>query len=100
MRGKKGADPRAIAARLGALAEVSAKFGPHVSVPILFHAVTARFDCAKGLDVFLDRPTWKRNARDLGSVLSILEANPELRLVRGGEGDGGGAGCSARASGR
>lgn len=80
-RGRKGVDPRVLSARLTALADVSIKFGPQTSIPVLMHAVSARFDTAKGLDQFLERSAWKRTARDLGAIVGMLEANPALRMV-------------------
>jgi len=80
-RGRRGADPRAIATRLGALAEVAVKFGPATALPTLLLAVSSRFDLARGLDTFQDRASWKRTARDLATVASMLAANPDLRLA-------------------
>ena len=80
-RGRRGTDVRVVALRLAALAEISHRFGPRVSIPTMLHAIAARFDTSRGLDAFLERATWKRSLRDLAAILSILEANPELRLA-------------------
>lgn len=80
-RGRRGTDVRTVALRLAALAEISHRFGPRVSIPTMLHAIAARFDTSRGLDAFLERATWKRSLRDLAAILSILEANPELRLA-------------------
>jgi hypothetical protein len=80
-RGRRGTDIRAVAARLAALAEISHRFGPHVSIPTMLHAVAARFDSSRGLDAFLERTAWKRSLRDLAAIFAILEANPALRLA-------------------
>jgi hypothetical protein len=80
-RGRRGTDIRAVAARLAALAEISHRFGPHVSIPTMLHAVAARFDTSRGLDAFLERAAWKRSLRDLAAIFAILEANPSLRLA-------------------
>ena len=81
MRGRKGADTKALVAYLGALANKSLVFGPHVAIPTIVQAIGARFSLsASRLDAFLDRPSWKRSLRDVSTVLSIFEANPELRL--------------------
>jgi Eukaryotic translation initiation factor 3 subunit 8 N-terminus len=80
-RGRKGVDPKVLSARLTALADVSVRFGPQVSIPFLMHAVSARYDCAKGLDMYLERSAWKRTARDIGAIIGMLEANPALRMV-------------------
>jgi len=80
-RGRRGIDPRSIAARLSALADLSIKFGPHTAIPTLMHAVSARLDLARGLDLFLDRSAWKRSARDMATILNMLEENPALRLA-------------------
>jgi hypothetical protein len=80
-RGRRGTDIRAVAARLAALAEISHRFGPHVSIPTMLHAVAARFDSSRGLDAYLERTAWKRSLRDLAAIFAILEANPALRLA-------------------
>ena len=80
-RGRRGADLRTIAARLGALADISVRYGPFVSIPSLFHAVSARFETARGLDTYLERSNWKRSARDLTTILNLLEENARLRLA-------------------
>jgi len=80
-RGRRGTDVRTVASRLAALAEISHRFGPRVSIPTMLHAVAARFDTSRGLDAFLERVAWKRSLRDLAAILAILEANPQLRLA-------------------
>jgi hypothetical protein len=81
-RGRKGTDARGIAARLSALSEVSHRFGAAVSVPALVHAITARLDVSRGPDAFLDRLAWKRCARDISTILALLEEDKALRLVQ------------------
>ncbi len=82
LRGRKGADVKLLVSYLGALADKALEFGPHVGIPAMLHAVSARFSLsASRMDAFLDRPSWKRSLRDLSAVLSILEANPNLRLA-------------------
>jgi hypothetical protein len=81
LRGRRGTDISAVAARLGALADLALKFGPSVAIPTTLHAVSARFDTSRGLDAFLERAAWKRCLRDLSGIVAILEAHPALRLA-------------------
>lgn len=82
LRGRRNAETKLLVTYLSALADKALEFGPAVGIPVVLHAVSARFSLSSGrIDDFLDRPSWKRSLREISTVLSILEQHPELRLA-------------------
>jgi len=82
LRGRRNADTKLLVTYLGALADKALEFGPAVGIPVVLHAISARFSLSSArIDDYLDRPSWKRSLRDVSTVLSILEQHPELRLA-------------------
>jgi translation initiation factor 3 subunit C len=79
-RGRKGADQREMVRNFEVLSKTAKAFGSLKEIPVLMHLVSAMFDSQRNIDDFMDHLQWNSCYRSLCRVISLLEAQPQLRL--------------------
>jgi translation initiation factor 3 subunit C len=82
-RGRKNTDRNEQIKVMEKLYEVATT--PYQRIRVLLTLVATRFDLSTGSQSFMPQEQWKSAERELGSLLEVLEANPDIVVVEGAE---------------
>lgn len=82
-RGKKNTDRTEQIKVMERLLEVANT--PYQRVRVLLALVSTRFDLSTGVQTFMSQEQWKAAEQEFGSLLQVLEANPDLVVVENAE---------------
>lgn len=82
-RGKKNTDRGEQIKIMEKLYEVATS--PYQRVRVLLTLISTRFDLSTGVQTFMSQEQWKSAEQEFGTLLKVLETNPELVVIENAE---------------
>jgi translation initiation factor 3 subunit C len=82
-RGKKNTDRGEQIRIMEKLFEVATT--PYQRIRVLLTLISTRFDLSTGIQTFMSQEQWKSAEQEFGTLLKILEANPNLVVIENAE---------------
>jgi translation initiation factor 3 subunit C len=82
-RGKKNTDRTEQIKIMEKLYEVATT--PYQRVRVLLTLISTRFDLSTGVQTYMSQDQWKAAEKEFGSLLKVLESNPELVVIENAE---------------
>jgi translation initiation factor 3 subunit C len=82
-RGKKNTDRTEQIKIMEKLYQVAAT--PYQQIRVLLTLISTRFDLSTGTQTFMSQEQWKAAEQEFGTLLAVLESNPDLVVVENAE---------------
>jgi translation initiation factor 3 subunit C len=82
-RGKKNTDRAEQIRIMEKLYEVATT--PYQRIRVLLTLISTRFDLSTGVQTFMSQEQWKLAEQEFGTLLKVLEANPDLVVIENAE---------------